>query len=96
MKTYFLKFANEDEAIEQLVAHINPEGEWMTSRHEYALDVVGTIHKPTGAMLDGEDGSQYPELEPIEGFHVNLAIGELPEALILFEIVPDTPSRVFS
>ena len=95
MKTYFLKFSDEDEAIEQLAAYISPEGEWLTASHEHALDVIGTIHKPTGVMLDSEDG-QYPEMLPVAGFHVNLAIAELPESLMLFAVTPEHPMRVFA
>lgn len=95
MQTFFLKFEDEAQAIEQLATFHSEDG-WLTSSPEYALDVIGVIHKPTGAMLDGEDGVHYPELAPIEGFHVNLDIGELPEALIPFAVMPDHPIRVFA
>lgn len=95
MKTYFLKFANEAQAIERLATFRSDDG-WLTSSPEYALDVIGTIHQPTGAMLSSDDVAQYPELAPIEGFHVNLAIAELPEALMPFAVTPDHPIRVFA
>lgn len=95
MKTHFLKFANEALAIEQLAA-FRADGEWLASSHNYALDVIGAIHKPTGVMLPGEGGVSYPELAPVEGFHVNLAIAELPEALMPFVVTPNQPVRVFA
>lgn len=60
-----------------------------------AVDVVGVIWKPTGKMLTTEF-SEFPEMKPIDGFHVNLS-GEVPDDLKAFEIpAPATPSRVFA
>lgn len=54
------------------------------------IDVVGTIHRPTGNMLEDD----VPELAPLEGFHINLS-DSVPE-LVGFEIdEPTTPARVF-
>lgn len=100
MQTFFLKFADEAEAVWKLADYRGTDeagnGFWMTAGVDYALDVVGVIHKPTGVMLPGEGGVSYPELEPVEGFHVNLAIAELPEALMPFAVTPDHPTRVFA
>lgn len=41
---------------------------------DYAIDVVGVINKPTGVMLTDTDGNEYPEMAPIDGWHVNLRI----------------------
>ena len=43
-----------------------------------AVDVIGTIYKPTGKMLPAEDGSgdAVEEMAPVEGWHANL-LGEL-------------------
>lgn len=95
MKTFFLKFENEAQAIEQLADYRNEYG-WQTASVDHALDVVGTIYKPTGVMVDGEDGMQYPEMVPLDGFHVNLAISELPESLVPFAVTPGQPARVFA
>ena len=35
-------------------------------------DLVGTISKPTGVMLVGEDGVEYPEMVALDGYHVNM------------------------
>jgi len=61
----------------------------------YLTDVIGSIYKPTGVMLAGKDGSQYPELTDIGGWHVNMR-GELPEALAQYKItVTGTPYRIW-
>ena len=100
MKTYFLRFANEDEAIEQLVAYrsLTEEGDlvWIQASVSHALDVVGTIYKPSGVMLPDGDGGEYPEMLPLEGYHINLAIASLPEALQPFSVTPSAPARVFA
>ena len=95
MRTFFLKFENESQAIEAL-ADYRIEDQWLTASVDHALDVVGAIHKPTGVLLADDEGNAYPELAPVEGFHVNLAIAELPEALAPFAVVPTLPVRVFA
>ena len=59
------------------------------------VDTIGIIYKPTGEMLQGEDGP-YPAMAPIEGWHVNVRlVGEDAEALEPFEVSPVTPMRVW-
>jgi hypothetical protein len=59
------------------------------------IDTIGIIYKPTGEMLQGEDGP-YPEMAPIEGWHVNVRlVGEDPEPLEPFVVEPKTPVRVW-
>ena len=61
------------------------------------LDVIGTIHKPTGETQE-IDGRQIPVMEAIEGFHANL-LGQLTteqqSALPLID-APTTPVRVWA
>ena len=40
----------------------------------YSLDVVGTIYKPTGNMIQqtGEFAREVPEMQALPGFHANL------------------------
>jgi hypothetical protein len=61
------------------------------------IDTIGIIYKPTGEMLQGEDG-EYPEMAPIEGWHVNVRLvdGEDADALGPFVVQPNTPIRVWS
>ena len=59
------------------------------------IDTIGIIYKPTGEMLQGEDGP-YPAMAPIEGWHVNVRlVGEDAEALAPFVVEPKTPVRVW-
>lgn len=37
----------------------------------YDIDIIGTIYKPTGNTIRGEQGD-YPEVEALEGFHANI------------------------
>ena len=77
--------------------------DYITSTH--ILDVIGTIYVETGVMITpepDEDGfvhNDYPELEAIDGYHVNLKlIGEkIPEELKQFIIdEPSVPYRIFT
>jgi hypothetical protein len=60
------------------------------------IDTIGIIYKPTGEMLQGEDG-EYPEMAPIEGWHVNIRLvdGEDADALEPFVVQPKSPVRVW-
>jgi hypothetical protein len=42
--------------------------------HNHSFDIVGLIHEPTGNMLTDDEGMEYPEMAPIDGWHVNLRI----------------------
>jgi hypothetical protein len=61
------------------------------------IDTIGIIYKPTGEMLQGEDG-EYPEMAPIEGWHVNVRLcdDEDGEAIKPFEVMPRSPERVWA
>jgi hypothetical protein len=85
---------------------LDPEQEWEpTGAFTYrfagprgsALDIIGTIYEETGNILTDEDGVEYPETVPIDGFHANLLApseytGDLPEV----EVPPATPHRIFA
>ena len=49
------------------------DGYHVTDGHKYALDVIGTVYKPTGKMLDTDMG-EAPEMVAVSGFHANLRI----------------------
>jgi len=57
-----------------------------------ALDMIGTIHAPTGQTLTDEEGNPYPEMAPLPGFHANLKAPEGIEGLPAIE-PPSTPYR---
>ena len=85
----FLRFTNEAAARAAFADHLI-EGEWPAYIGTAAVDVVGTIHRPTGNML----ADDVPEMAALPGFHINLS-DSVPE-LAEFEIdAPTTPARVF-
>lgn len=44
-----------------------------------AIDIIGTIYKPTGKMLKSEEGD-VPEMAPLDGYHVNVRLlNDAPE-----------------
>lgn len=65
-----------------------------------ALDVIGTIHKLTGATLT-VDGVEMPDMAPVPGWHANL-LGDLSDAQVaaLGEVLlpspPANPYRVWA
>lgn len=86
----FLRFTNEAAARAAFADHLTDDGDWPAYIGTAAVDVVGTIHRPTGNMLDGD----VPEMAALPGFHINLS-DSVPE-LAEFEIdAPTTPARVF-
>lgn len=95
MQTYFLKFADEAEAIQNLAA-FRQDDQWLTYKDGANLDVVGTIYKPTGVTLTDAEGMQYPEMAPLAGFHVNVIADAFDEALQPYVVVPTNPVRVFA
>ena len=80
-----------------------PDGEpyLVTHTHDYAIDVVGVIHEPTGNTLTDDEGNEYPETAPVDGWHVNVRLvgdgmRESVEAIdAVYGLVPNSPSRVF-
>jgi hypothetical protein len=41
---------------------------------DYAIDVVGVLHEPTGATLTDDEGFEYPEMVALDGWHINIRI----------------------
>lgn len=47
------------------------DGYRVTDPCAYALDVIGTIYRPTGEVIE-QDGMEIPVMEPVPGYHANL------------------------
>ncbi len=95
---YFLKFKDQAEADSVLFTEqTNVQGDVVETGKvpKYtAIDVIGTIYKPTGKMLSTEEGS-VPETAPIDGWHVNVRHkSEAPE-LAAYAVTPSSPERVW-
>ena len=89
----------DDEGVETQVADGDPY--LVTHSHDYAISVVGTLHEPTGTMLTDEEGNEYPQMQAMAGWHINIrlvgdAVRETVEALDASHGVnPETPMRVW-
>lgn len=94
---YFLKFSNETEANSNLFTEetiVNEEVVETNKVPKYtAIDVIGTIYKPTGEMVTTEDGELVPEMAAIPGFHVNVRHKTEAPELQQFAVTPNTPTR---
>ena len=80
---YTLKFADADEADAVLFDEqtiVNGDIVEIVKVPKYsAVDVIGTIYKPTGKMLTTDEG-EVPEMVQIEGWHVNVRhVDKAPE-----------------
>ena len=52
------------------------EGEpyFVSTTADYAIDVVGVLHEPTGVTLTDGEGFGYPEMVALDGWHINIRI----------------------
>lgn len=84
--------------------HVQIEGDpyLVSTTHDYAIDIVGVIYSPTGVMLTDEEGNDYPETAPLDGYHLNIRLlndtmREAVEALdATHGLTPNSPSRVWA
>jgi hypothetical protein len=77
-----LRFANEEEATQVL------------EDYPGSMDVVGVIYKPTGVMLQTDEG-EVPEMAPLPGWHVNTR-GPMLEAFQTYAVEVNSPVRVWA
>ena len=90
----------DDETGEETVTNVgNPYLVQYTK--DCAIDVVGVIYRPTGNMLTDDDGNEYPEQAPLDGWHVNIRlIGDarrvdVEAADAVYGVIPNSPARVW-
>ncbi|MBB4120678.1 hypothetical protein [Martelella radicis] len=113
MRDHFLKFADHAEALLALEAAgvTVPAGKlaYLDAGLPEALLVLkpvgaacdGLVYAPTGETATDGEGFDYPLMEAVEGFHVNLRMTDgaaLPAALVDFEVAPQpaTPAERFA
>ena len=98
---FYLKLANKASMTTVLSAFYNEDGELVTNTPDYSIDVVGTLHEPSGATLTDDEGMEYPEMQAMTGWHVNIrltgdAVREAVEALdTLHGVSPESPKRIW-
>ena len=72
--------------------------------HGVALDVIGTLHAPTGeTAIDPDTGETIALTAPLAGWHANLRVREdrperaaIEAALAAFVVTPEQPLRVWA
>lgn len=90
----------DEETGEEALTPVGDKYLLMSTQH-YSIDLVGTIYESTGNMLTDDEGNEYPEQAPIDGYHVNVrlsgdAMRETVEAIdSIYGVTPSSPSRVF-
>ena len=91
----------DDETGEETVTNVG-EPYLVTATHDYAIDIVGVIYKPTGNMLTDDEGNEYPETAPLGGWHVNLRLlndtmkAEADAVNAQYGVVVNSPSRTWA
>jgi len=98
---FYLKLANEASMTTVLSAFYNEDDEFVSNTSDYSIDVVGTLHEATGNTLTDDEGMEYPEMQAMTGWHVNIrlvgdAVRETVEALdTSYGVTPDAPQRIW-
>lgn len=99
---YFMKAADEAELFsklqeaEVLVSADDPDNPSSMRLNGFALDVIGTISKPTG-KTNTVDGMEVPEMAPIPGYHANLrgVLSDTQLAILEPILLPEAPANPF-
>ena len=102
---FYFSFADEATAATALQPfyHQPEEGDAYLVKHskDHSIDIIGVIHEATGNMLTDDEGVEYPEMAPIDGWHVNLRIrgnymrAEAEAIDTDFGVEPATPHRTW-
>jgi len=97
MMDLYLKATDEAELIDEIPflrgVDDNDDPVWITSSHDYALDIIGTLYNDD-ALYDGE-GVLITPATPIDAFHANLRCTDEISLLVPIEIqVVPPPSRM--
>jgi len=104
MNDYYLKTTDE-KTLWELLLNLdlamtvnNPDNSTFNVPKGIALDIIGTIYKPTGNMTLDNNGFSFPEYHPIEGFHANIRgnLTEQQQAALPLISAPATPHRVWA
>ena len=90
---FMLRFADAQEADSVLFDEQAVEDGAPVKVPKYAaIDVIGTIYKPTGEMITTDEG-EVPEMAPVDGWHANVRhTAEAPE-LEAYRVFPQSPVR---
>lgn len=94
----YLKFESAEQAQEVLVDAgvwlIDEETKLPYATEKFAVDVIGDIYVPTGETATDEEGGEYPLMEKLDGYHINIrAMNEMPSELNEYAVAPKSPTR---
>lgn len=73
----------------------------VSTTSNYAIDVVGTLSEPTGNTLTDDNDMEYPEMQALDGWHVNIRlIGDEVRAAVealdeTHGVTPSAPQRIW-
>jgi hypothetical protein len=84
---YCLKFADEATGMAALFEDELP-------RYD-AIDIIGTIYKPTGKVIKTPEGP-VDEMKPVDGWHANVRHRDIVPELEAVSITPTRPVRVWA
>lgn len=98
MKDYFLRADSRDtidQALQSAGLLLSIEDELVPT---VLIRYVDKVFRPTGAMLLDDDGNEYAEQAPVEGYHVNLRcyLTKQQQALLPLIDRPKNPQEVFA
>ena len=98
---FYLKLTSEASMPSVLSIFYDEDGEFVSNTADYSIDVVGVLQEPTGVTLTNDDGMEYPEMEALDGWHINIRLtGDVlrdeTEALdVSHGVTPSAPKRVW-
>ena len=101
MIDFYLKLDNEAAMSTVLSDFYNEDNKFVPNTSDYSIDVVGTLHEPTGATLTDNDGIEYPEMQAMAGWHVNIrlmndTLQSTVETLdTSYGVSPESPKRIW-
>lgn len=102
MVDYMLKFDSQEQAEQVLIAaHVMQVQQTVDGFTAVVagpgqnVDVIGVIHKPDGTFTETE-GMRFPNMVPIEGYHVNVRAPGAIDGLDSYAVFPATPVRVWA
>lgn len=100
--TVYLYSADEQILLAALTEHFgtDEDGNILTASHDHHLVYPLSLRRETGVLLTDEEGNEYPETEPVPGYHGNLRTRSqsVVDALTAAGVVvtPNSPSVVFA
>lgn len=97
MSNYITKRLKTDDEATMLsvlksVFGTDEDGKLITSRHGLSIILLGTLYAETGNMLMDDEGNEYPEKAPIDGYHVNIRTKNQNEVDALADYIVDVDS----